>query len=303
MKNILLILILLLLEVLNTFSKEKYDTPPPSLFFMVRPKYEMLDNNNWKNYSVDFGLSLIYESKPKYSKKEKKTYIGFIDTDVDFFHLGFNFKTRESKVFDKFLDFSLLNIDGFFKLFSHHWGLDFKLKLLNINSNLLFDEKYNWFNLGLGYGYDFINSMDNRLVPTAFIGIGYSSYKLDKNTFNQISNSLLKFSNMQFNTGLKLNLMFNPIQFDVVTEYTIVVESKPIYLFSLGGKLRYMFQKKLSSSVNYFQEDYYYKYFDIYLSCDYNKVNTKNLSQEILRFSTGIDIYIDFMPSRYQLDN
>jgi hypothetical protein len=247
---------------------------------------------NWNNLKFETGFS-IYVNEEMLTENGTH-YKSFMKQIIDFVHLGLNLKTNNFEKFDPYFNFSLLNYCGLGNFENSKQKFEFELKVLDFNSDLNLKHDYHWFQFGMGYGYDFFNELEQHLIPLIFLKLGYSSYKLDENIFNELAkNSSLKFSNFEINTGAKINFLINPVELDIIADFTKVTDGPNLNILSIKTKLWLVNQDmKKNMGVNY-TNDFLRRYFTFYLSGDYKRYFISNHSQNVFSFSLGIDYYLN----------
>ncbi|MGA2298380.1 MAG: hypothetical protein ABSG15_12615, partial [FCB group bacterium] len=192
---------------------------------------------------------------------------------------------------NNYIDFSLFNLDA---------GLSFNnpnkyiliLDILNFNSDIIFNLKWQWLQLGFSYGYDFLNKIDNRLLPLIYGKIGYSSAEPDGTVFgNIISKYNRTFSNFEMNGGINITYLFNPIELELNAEYRNINTEPDLDIFSSHFKISYQNNFIREYKVN---ENYYHsiiRHFNIYVLGEYNKIYISNISQSAFNLGLGLDYY------------
>jgi len=298
MKLFFSVLFVLMTLIVSAFCKEEnaedYDY---SIKLLINSCFDKISQEKVNNFNLDFGLSYFGEkdfmgfrresNKPCYEKDCEIIQINFL-------HLGLNLKTDDFKEFDNKLNFTLINSYVISNIGCSKSILYGKLNILNLKSDIFFEKKEDYVNLDLGLGYDFINQLDKHLIIIAFVGIGSNNYKLDKKIFSNIKgDSLLNSNCTQFQGGIKVKLLFNPIAFDMNSEYKRASDKYVLNTYTVSAKILYIHQKKNTQINIDYGWDYLKKYFDLYISCDYNRFSISDFYQEIFRFSAGVDVYIN----------
>jgi hypothetical protein len=166
-----------------------------------------------------------------------------------------------------------------------------EIKVLNFNSGLIYNREINWIQFGYGYGYDFINKLEQHIIPLVYFKLGYNTYYIDKNIFDELSKySSLEFSNFEIIGGVKFNLFFNPIALDCDVGYSKLTEAPNVYDLTTILKLWLIYQVKIER-ISTFSYEKFAKNYAVYLSGYYKKFYIIGHTQEAFNFSLGFDYY------------
>jgi hypothetical protein len=295
MKNLFIILMLFTNSILNASGiASKYDLWRNKI---INFNYETNPEYGFNNFGIDIGFR-YYEEKEIHKFILRNTdnfYIckdGTINNDLmDFFHFGLSIKTNDFQKYEPTLNFIFLNSTEYsFSTCAKYKDYE-TIKILNINSDLLNNRAINWVQYGLGYGYDFINKLGKQIIPVFFVKLGFSTYNLDKNIFNELSKySSLQFTNFELNAGAKLYILFNPVGFDINADYSKITDGPNLDIFSVNSKFYYIDQTKGKGKFGYLDE-YFIKNISVYLSCLYRNYYLSSHSQNVFNMSLGIDFY------------
>ena len=208
-----------------------------------------------------------------------------------FIQLGLNLNAMKNRNPNYNLNFSLYNAYGLLSFNSRSKYL-FICDILDLKSDIIYNRDWHWLDLGFGYGFDFLGTLEKRLIPIIYGKIGYTSVKPEANLFNNIIKIYDKtFSNFELNGGIKFEYLINPIELELNADYRKITNIPNIDIVSISSKFSFLYYEiKQFISIDYGPLGVA-RHFNIYLLAEYNKIFVSNLSQSAFNLGLGLDYY------------
>ncbi|HPI19653.1 MAG TPA: hypothetical protein PKY56_04715 [Candidatus Kapabacteria bacterium] len=264
--------------------------------------YETLFQSNLKNFDIDFGLykseegQVLEYKKNDFFKKSDENIC--LNSYFNLLRFGVNFKSEDFIKVKNHFNFSLIN--SFF--YANRWSSKtlhcYNINLLNLKSNLLFDDNTEWFDLSYGYGYDYLNKLENHLLLLLRLGFSYNSYKLDDKIFeNYESKPDDEYSSLQINFKADAKYSINSINANLSLVYNKLTLGDLKSILALKTKILYSFQSKKQLELIDSKWEVLQKDFELFLLFDYYKFAINDRFKEAYQLSLGFNYQINCLMS------